>query len=493
MSIGVRVIRNSVFSFVASIVTKVVNTLVFILIARRLTVNDVGVYSLALTYSIIFVQIASWGLDQLLIREVARHREEAGRYLVNFALMRLLFSLLVYILLALIVVLVIRYERVTACVLLLVGVTIVFDSVSNICQAVFIAFERLVYITYGSLVMSLFKLGATWAGLRGTGGLTLLAGIIVGASLAGMLFNLGAVWRRFVGEELSENRAGKQIDLSAWPIWLYQAFPFTFVVLFYTLDYQLDVVLLSVWRGEEAVGLYGAATTVLFVLLFIPQAFREATFPIMSRLYSSNPKALRQLYSASARWLLAIALPIALGTTLIADDLMPLLYKEAFRESGRVLQITIWSILFLFLNVPNGRLMIVAGKQREVAWFAIISMSTNLLLNVILIPSQSYIGTALARLASAALFFSLIYIYTYRHLMRFNLLTILPRPAIAAAVMGVVVEISTSLPLLVVIAMGATSYVLTLWLVGFLSGDERAIIRQVISQMGQWGVRRWVG
>jgi O-antigen/teichoic acid export membrane protein len=472
MDTGVRIIRNSAFSFMASVATKVANTLVFILIARRLTVDEVGVYSLALTYGIIFVQLASWGLDQLLVCEVAQRRDETAKYLVNFLLIRLVLSLSAYALMALVVTQVIHYERATVHALLLAGAMVVFDSVSNICQAVFIAHERLVYITYVALVMSLFKLGATWIGLQATQGLLLLVGILVCASLVGMLFSLALVRWRFLPASLGRGR----VSLDAWPAWLRFAFPFVFVTLFYTLDYQLDSVLLSVWKSEEAVGLYGAATTVLFSTVFISQAFREAIFPVMSRFYPADPVALGRLYHASARWLLAIGLPLALGGTLIAEDLMTWLYKEEFRESGRVLQIIIWCVVFLFLNVPNARLMIVAGKQRELAWSAVVCMSTNLL------------GAALARLASTTLFFFWLYTFTFRHLLRFNMLTIVPRPAISAIVMGAVMGLVRSWPLLWVIALGGVSYALTLWWVGFLSHDERAFIKQMVARLGYSGV-----
>jgi O-antigen/teichoic acid export membrane protein len=254
--------------------------------------------------------------------------------------------------------------------------------------------------------------------------------VIVGASLAGMLFNLLLLHWHFIKKQ------DGQITVSMWTTWLQQAFPFFFVTVFYTLDYQLDTVLLSLWQSETAVGIYGAATTVLFVLLFIPQSLREAIFPAMARLYPENLPALRKLYCTASRWLLAAALPIVVGGTLIARDLMTFVYQEAFYESGRVLQIMLWSLLLLFINVPNNRLLIVAGKQREVAWFTIISTSVNVLLNAWLIPRYSYVGAAVARLVSTSVFFILTYAYTYRHLLRFNLLHILARPVIAAVIMG---------------------------------------------------------
>jgi O-antigen/teichoic acid export membrane protein len=114
-------------------------------------------------------------------------------------------------------------------------------------------------------------------------------------------------------------------------------------------------------------------------------------------------------------------------------------------------------------------------------------MSTNLILNTLLIPRYSYIGTALARLASTALFFFWLYTYTFRHLLRFNVLTILPRPATAAIVMGAAMGLVRSWPLLWVVAVGGTSYALTLWGVGFLSDDERALIKQLVARLGYSG------
>jgi hypothetical protein len=46
-----------------------------------------------------------------------------------------------------------------------------------------------------------------------------------------------------------------------------------------------------------------------------------------------------------------------------------------------------------------------------------------------------------------------------------------------------VMQVARSWPLLLVIAVGGASYALALWLVGFLSGDERAFIKQVVARL----------
>jgi len=493
MSTALKIVRNSAFSLLASLITKSANMLVFVLLARRLTVEQVGSYSLAITYSIIFVQAASWGLSQLFVREVAGNQEKILDYIVDFMLIRLLLSLIAYALLVVTVTSVIDYGPTTAQFLVWVGITVIFDSVSDLCQAVFIAFERLDHITSVSLAMSLFKLGATWGGLQIATGLPLLAGIIIGTSLTGMLLNVGIVYWRFARAATADSQEGGKINVGAWSSWLLEAFPFVFITLFYTLDYQIDTVLLSAWKGEEAVGLYSAATSILFALLFISRAFREAIFPVMSRLYPSERSTIRRLYRQSARWLLAIALPIAVGGTLIGGKLLTALYGEAFRQSGTALQVIIWAVLFLFLNVPSARLMIVAGEQRPLAWFAVASLGINLLLNALLIPDLSYVGAAVTRLLSSAVFFLLVYGHTYRHLIQFNIAAIAPRPLISAAIMATIIWfIKDRLPLLLVMAVGVSSYTATLWLIGFLSADERDLLKHLVRKIVHDRAWRWI-
>jgi O-antigen/teichoic acid export membrane protein len=137
--------------------------------------------------------------------------------------------------------------------------------------------------------------------------------------------------------------------------------------------------------------------------------------------------------------------------------------------------------------------MIVAGEQRPLAWFAIASLSTNLVLNALVIRNHSYMGAALTRVISSGLFFLLIYSHTYRHLMRFNLATILPRPFVSATVMGAAVWlIKGHLPLVLVMVIGAASYGVMLWVLGFLSPDERDLIRHLVSKARRYRAGNWI-
>ena len=64
MSTATRLFRNSALSFSTNVVTKAVNTIAFILIARLSQADQAGIFSLGTTYLVIFTATA-WGLDEL--------------------------------------------------------------------------------------------------------------------------------------------------------------------------------------------------------------------------------------------------------------------------------------------------------------------------------------------------------------------------------------------------------------------------------------------
>ncbi len=93
ISLRRRVFRNSVLNLLASVSQRAGQALVFILIARFLSDQEAGAYNLANSYTSILLAFSLWGLDQILIREVAKREESAGRYVSGFLLLRLGLSL----------------------------------------------------------------------------------------------------------------------------------------------------------------------------------------------------------------------------------------------------------------------------------------------------------------------------------------------------------------------------------------------------------------
>ena len=94
-------------------------------------------------------------------------------------------------------------------------------------------------------------------------------------------------------------------------------------------------------------------------------------------------------YRLAIKYLLIIALPIAIGITLLSNKIILLIYGAEFADSATVLQILIWSLVFTFINSILLRLLIAIDKQKLHTLSTGICAIVNVILNFILIPALS--------------------------------------------------------------------------------------------------------
>lgn len=465
---------NYVFALLADLTQRAAPVVLGIWISRRLGVAPFGVYFLAISLVFIAGRLSFWGLDQLLTREVAKAPNQASRFLSNFMAIRLLMALATLPLLG-VVTSWLGYAPATRRIILLLGLTIPFDNVSNILQAVYIAREEMGYLALVSAISGLGRIAAGGVALELGWGLEGVVLGLVGISAAVLGLNLALVWRRFA-------RPLQAIDLGFCWRQLVIALPFVLMSVFYILDNRIDVVLLSRLGTEQEVGFYGAASTLIGALTLIPFAYRTTILPMMSRLYAQAPEDLSWLYGWSLRILWLLGLPIAVGTTILATPITQFIFGPAFAPAGLILQVLVWSLALLFLNVPNSRLMIVVDRQDMIARFLLITLVTTFILNLVLIPRLGAMGSAVARVVSTAVLFGMSYTFVRRHLsISEQPLQLLP-PILGSTVMAAMLLAFASQPIVVRIGLGAIAYLGVLLALGAFHREDWALIRQVIGR-----------
>ena len=100
-----------------------------------------------------------------------------------------------------------------------------------------------------------------------------------------------------------------------------------------------------------------------------------------------------------------MALAAVLPITLMADWLIDFLYGGKYNQAGLILQIHIWSSIFVFIGYAGSKWLIAKNLQT----IALINMSVgaivNILLNWLLIPKMGISGAAYVTLISQALTF----------------------------------------------------------------------------------------
>jgi len=178
------------------------------------------------------------------------------------------------------------------------------------------------------------------------------------------------------------------------------AIPFAFAAIFARVYSYIDSILLSKLAGDIAVGWYSIPYKITYAFQFIPIALAASIFPAMSSYFVSSKGLLARTFERAVYYLTIISVPIAFGVYAIADKLIHRIWGEAFEASIIPLQILIFSLIFLFANFPVGSLLNACNRQKRNTINIGIAMIVNVVLNLILIPRFTFIGTSIASLIS---------------------------------------------------------------------------------------------
>ncbi|MGZ4848262.1 MAG: flippase [Halobacteriota archaeon] len=357
-------------------------------IARHLGPTGFGVISLALSFTAIFAPLATLGLNTLATREVAKEKSLASKYLGNLAIIELMLAAGTFGLIFFTAYL-LKYPQETITVICIIALALVCNSYTGIFNSMFQAFERMEYVSFGTILNNVVTLAVvTWATIEGLNILWFSFSYLI-SSLLVLVYSLTAYGVKFRLPRI-------QLDFTLWTTSIRQGLPFALTGLFVMVYYYIDSVMLSLMKGDEAVGWYSASVRIILALLFIPTILNMVMFPVMSRFYVTAESSLRLAYEKYFKYMAIIAAPIGVGITLLATNIILLIYGVAYTNSTLALQILIWSTVFIFLGQAFARLFETTNRQTLVTEITAVGMAANVGLNFALIPAFSYIGASVA-------------------------------------------------------------------------------------------------
>jgi len=467
-----KIAKNSIYLFGADVINKISLLLIAIFIARFLGDAEFGRYSFAIAFSFFFFILGNFGLNNLIIRDVSKKRDEVKKYVDNVLSLRLIFSVISFFLLIIIINLM-NYPSSVKLIVYLFGLYSILDTVSEMFKAVFYAFEEIKYIAITRIInkslILIFSLLALFFGY----GLLYVAYIFVISILIDILLSFLIVQKKFT--KVSFGR-----DTAFWKFLLRKAWPFLLLNFFTIIYFKIDIVMLSKISGDSVVGWYNAAYQLIEGIMMIPIIFMSVVFPVMSRLSAQSKESLIISCQKSLKYLIIIALPIAVGTFLLSGRFIYWFYGPEFVNAGSSLNIIVLSIIFIFAVRPLSYSLIVIEKQRLNLFFVIIASIINIILNLILIPKYAGNGAAISTLICEIILFALIYCFFIKYFRKINILRIFFKPFIAAIAMGIFTFFFFKLNLVLLVGFSAIVYTLFILIFKTFKKDDVSLFRELI-------------
>jgi O-antigen/teichoic acid export membrane protein len=181
---------------------------------------------------------------------------------------------------------------------------------------------------------------------------------------------------------------------------LKDSWPLIFGSLSATIYMRIDQVMVKEMLNTTDAGYYAVAVRLSDIWLFVTVVITQSLMPSIINAKKVNEELYLKRIQMQYDLLVKIAVIIAAIITIFADRIINLLFTNAYIPSVPVLQVYVWSIIFVFLSngswayYLNENLQTIAGLR--LMYGAII----NIVLNYYLIPICGLKGAAIATLIS---------------------------------------------------------------------------------------------
>jgi O-antigen/teichoic acid export membrane protein len=472
-----RIARNTTVLLASNVTSFVLGFFFIMYVARYLGAEGFGVLSFALAFTAIFGVFTDIGLQMLMIREIARDKALARKFMGNIAVLKILLTIVTFGLIALTINL-LDYPEQTIKVVYLMALSVVFNAFSTMFYGVYRAYERMEFEALGGVLGGALTLaGAFWA-ISHHYSIVGFAWIYFIVSVIALGYSFGVSAWKFVMPRV-------EIDLAFWKEALKQAWPFAISGVLGTIYLWMDSVMLSQMKGDEVVGWYNASYRLTLILSFVPVAYFSAVFPIMSRFHVTSQEFLRFIHERSFKYLLILGVPIGVGTTLLANKIILLIFGLEYYPSVIVLQILIWSTVFSFIGGVFANLLQSVNRQMVLALVAGSATLLKVVLNLALIPGYSYTGASIATLATSFIALALTFVWSsrigYGIPVRNSIETVV-RVVICSAIMGVFVMYLKNFYILALVPLSALLYFSALYIIGGIDKEDRLLLRQIMGR-----------
>lgn len=370
--------------------------LIGVWVARYLGPEQFGKLNYGQAYIAIFAVLVNLGLDTTLVKELVSQPAKQNKLIGTSFILRVAGALLA-IMLAVLVSYISDYkqDQTSFIIIAILSTGMLFQAVdvvelylqSHLQSKVSVILKNIAYI-----LSSAFKV---YLLLYGYGLLYFALAIVIDLGLAAIFL------AAYTQSKLPIHFGKWQFDKVMARSLLTDSWPLIVSALAVILYMRMDQLMLKYMLGSAAVGNYSAAVRITEIFFFVPMIITNSVFPTLVKAREQNNlyhAKLIRLYSV----LLYLSLSMAIAISLLSSFIIYTLYGEQYQDAAGVLQIHIWSSIFVYLGVASNQQLVIENKSKVTLYRTFIGLTVNLSLNIILIPLYGVIGAAIGTMISYA-------------------------------------------------------------------------------------------
>lgn len=406
------VFKNTFWLGIAEVVSKAPIFLLGVLVVRYLGAENYGRFSFAFAFAFLFSFLTDLGFSPLTVREVAKNKNLAGKYVGNFLALKLILSLatLIFTLLATQFWAGYSLDKTLIC---LVAVFTILISFAGFLQSILQAFEKMEYLALlkiiYSICLSLAILTVIWKNL----GIEMLVGGYLFSAAITLIATLIIIGKKFTKFRL-------QFDFDFWRKVFRKAWPFGVIGLLGSAYSQVSILQIGFISSQTQVGFYSAAYQFIFILTTLANLLLTSLFPSLSKQYRQSKSHFYQTVNFFALRIIIFSLLFNVLLFITGKELILLLYGADYWQSVSILYALLISSFILLFSATFSLALRVANLQKQYLKFLSAGIILNFTINFPLIYIWQGFGASLATILSS-LTITLLVVRRFRKLKRVDL------------------------------------------------------------------------
>src|SRR3989338_5771086 len=460
------IVKNTFWLFAGESLGRLIKLGLIVYAARELGAGGWGIFAYALSIASLLMIFSDMGIENLVAREISQKKYNHKMFISAAFLLK---SIVLTISIALVIFVSPYISNVTEArgLFFIIAVIFFFDVIRNMGFAINRVMEKMEREMMIKVIMNFVILGLGIVLISMDPSPLSLAIAYATGSATGALLILSFVQKNIVEFITKTNMEAVKLVLKT-------TMPFAVIALVGSIMTNTDIFMLGIWKAPEDIGLYAAAQRFFQFIIIIPSMIASASFPLMARLADKNNEKFKIVLEKTLEVFIMIGVPTTFGGLILANQIIPLVFGQAYLGAIPVFQILMIMLLVSFPLIVLINSIFVYNQQKKLVLANIFGVLANVTLNFFLIPKFGIIGATVATLIST----SIIAWIMWRKMKEINDFDILP--ALKTVILPVIVMTLTTLILkhlgigtILNIIISSTAYFLVLFLI------KRSILKEL--------------
>ena len=363
--------------------------------ARVLQLEGLGLANFLGSVVNYIVLVTGLGIPMYAVKEVARYRDNVqvrNHCTMEIATLSFILCLIGYVAVAVLCIAVPRISEHTDLFLIL-SLTIIFTAIGV--NWFYQAIEEFKFITVRAIFFRIFAAACLFIFVHSPNDLLMYCCCMVSLAVGNNIINFVHL-RKFID---IRTIAWRKLKIVRHIKPTLQVFLPNLITSIYG---NLNIVMIGFMQDDAAVGVYSAGNKLVLIVLMVITSLSVVLLPRCSNLVECGKMDdFSKISLKTVHLIFASALPCMVGMALLAEPLVVLFCGETFSPASEVVAFTAPVLLLIGLsNVIGIQILYPLGKQNIVVWSMVIGIAINFVLNLLFIPTMSYMGTVWATLVA---------------------------------------------------------------------------------------------